>query len=132
MPTVTRWIFEYGNSDKEYNFPRNPDRLGGDSYWNIAPKMTELDVIGASQSNIQIDGFSSGRRVIRFTAIAGTMMRKLQDFYLAKAVISNCRDHLYDTTPQFSCFIVGFIPMIHPSLSTEDLWDLEMTLVRTN
>jgi hypothetical protein len=126
--TVTRWKFDYGGT-REYYFPRNPDRYGGDSYWQKEPRMSELDIVGASQSNIQIDGFRSGKRTLRFTSISGQMMRKLQDFYSAKLAISNCYDHLSN---KFNCMIIEFVSVLHPSLSTEDLWDLEMILIRTD
>jgi len=129
MTTVTRWIFE-SDGAKEYIFPRNPDRMGGDTGWIYESRYSELDPVGANYSHIQIDGFRSGKRTLRFTGITGTMMRHLQDFYLAHRQINNCRDHLYSTTIQFNCYIVAFTPTTHPTLTDEDKYDMEMTLVR--
>ncbi len=137
MSTTTRWVFEAGNSSKEYVFPRNPNRYGGDSYWEYDLRMSELDIIGSSQSNIQIDGIRSGKRTLRFTFISGTMYRKLQDFYKSGLQINNCKDHLWTSTgvggtTTFKCVIVGFSGNIHPSLGDEDNYDLEMVLLRVN
>jgi hypothetical protein len=134
MTTVTRWIFDYGGS-YQYSFPRNPDRLGGDSGWIFDPKFNVLEVLGANVPTIQTDGFNGAHRTIKFTAITGTMMRVLQDFFLRKQIISNCRDHLYSTTPQFSCFITSLVTTIHPTMGTfpgsgEDTYDVEMTLLK--
>jgi hypothetical protein len=134
MTDVTRWVFDYGGAN-HYSFPRNPDRYGGDTYWIYEPRMTEIEVIGASLPSIQIDSFAGARRTVRFTAITGAMMRALQDFYFRAEIIENCRDHLYSTTPSFDCFIVGFNPTVHPTSGDfpgtgEDTWDLEMTLMR--
>ena len=131
---VTRWIFDYGGTN-QYNFPRNPNRHGGDTYWQYEPRLTELDIIGANSPTIQVDGFRGARRTIRFVAITGTMMRALEKFFHRNAVIANCRDHLYPTTPNFSCYVVAFSPNVHPTTgsfpgSTEDTWDLEISLVR--
>ena len=112
--SIIRWRFDFGGT-YDYTFPRNPDSGGGDSYWMYEPRMSELYVIGANLPNIQIDGFRGARRSIRFTAITGDMMRTLQNFYLREAVIHNCRDHLYPTTDQFSCFIESFSSNIHPT-----------------
>lgn len=132
--TVTRWIFDYGGT-YYYLFPRNPDRNGGDTYWVADSRSTEVDIIGSSLPYVQTDGFKGARRVVRFTAITGDMMRYLQDFYFRNTIISNCRDHLYPTTPQFSCYILSFSTTLHPTVgafpgSGEDTWDLEMQLVR--
>lgn len=132
--TVTRWIFDTGGTN-QYIFERNPDRNGGDSYWVYAPRMSEVEIIGAKLPSVQTDGFSGAKRTIRFTSITGAMLRTLQDFYLRNETIDNCTDHLYNTTPNFSCLITSFTPMIHPSNgnfpgSGEDTWDLEMTLLR--
>jgi len=131
---VQRWILDE-NGPNEYTFPRNPDRYGGDTYWRYELRRNEVDIIGASLPTIQADGFRGARRVIRFTAITGSMLRALQTFYLNMEVIENCKDHLYSTTIAFNCFIEGFIPSIHPTTgsfpgTTEDTWDLEMTLIR--
>jgi len=134
MVTVTRWKFDIGGS-YEYNFPRNPNRYGGDSGWQYEPRMAEMEVIGSNQPYIQIDGFSGARRTIRFTAVTGTMARKLQDFFLRKAIIYNCRDHLYPTHAQFNCFIISFSQQVRPTTgsfpgSGEDTYDVEMTLTK--
>lgn len=133
--SVTRWIFNTGGVN-HYLFPRNPDRSGGDTFWVSEPRMSEFSIIGSNSPNIQIDGIRAGR-TIRFTAITGSMMRVLQQFFLRKEIISNCRDHLYPTSPEFSCFITSFTPTIHPTRGTfpgsgEDTYDLEMVLVRMN
>lgn len=133
---TTRWRLDIGGV-YDYTFPRNPDRYGGDSYWVRDARLTEMDIIGSSTPTIQIDGFTGAKRILRFTAITGTMMRLLQDFYLRKQSISTCRDHLYPTTPSFSCFVTSFTPILHPTTgsfpgSGEDTWDLEMTLLRLN
>lgn len=132
--TVTYWIFDAGGL-YAYTFPRNPDRFGGDTYWSYEARITELDIVGANTPTIQVDGFSGARRVLRFTAITGTMMRTLQNFFLRGLVIANCRDHLYSTSPQFSCFIISFTAALRPSGgnfpgSGEDTYDVEMTLIR--
>lgn len=134
MATVTRWIFDYGGS-YQYFFPRNPDRFGGDTGWMYDPKLNLLDVIGANIPTIQIDGFSGAHRTVRFTAITGTMMRRLQDFFLRKSIIYNCRDHLYSTTAQFNCFISAMTTSIHPTSgdfpgSGEDTYDIELSLIK--
>ena len=132
--SVVRWRFDFGGL-YDYTFTRNPDRGGGDSYWMYEPRMSELHVIGANLPNIQVDGFRGARRSIRFTAITGTMMRTLQNFYLRESIIHNCRDHLYSTTDQFSCFVESFSSSIHPTIGTfpgsgEDTYDVEMTMIR--
>ena len=132
--TVQRWVFDEGGPNG-YTFPRNPDRYGGDTYWSYQMRANEVDIIGASLPTIQADGFRGARRVIRFTAITGDMMRALQRFYLNMEVIENCKDHLYGSTIAFNCFIEGFTPVIHPTAgsfpgTTEDTYDLEITLVR--
>jgi len=134
MTTVIRWKFDVGG-DNEYTFPRNPDRYGGDSGWIYEPRMAELEIIGANTPNIQIDGFHGARRTISFTAITGTMTRKLRDFYLRKQIIYNCRDHLYPTHPAFNCFIIAMVANVHPTTGTfpgsgEDTYDVEITLVK--
>jgi hypothetical protein len=131
---VTRWVFDTGGTN-QYTFERNPDRNGGDSYWVYSPRLTEVEIIGASLPSIQVDGFSGAKRTIRFTSISGTMFRTLQDFYFRNQTILNCSDHLTGTTPNFNCYITSFNPNIHPSIgnfpgSGEDTWDLEMTLLR--
>ena len=134
---VTRWIFDTGGQ-KEYQFPRNPDRNGGDTYWAYEFRYNEIDVLGSMLPTVHVDGFRGARRTLRFTAITGTMMRTLQTFYFSRAVIRNCRDHLYGQTPPFNCLIASFTPAIHPTLgnsfpgSGEDTWDLEMTLIRVS
>lgn len=134
---VTRWILNTGLGS-EYTFTRNPDRQGGDSFWEYQQRNSELDILGASLPTIQIDGFKGARRSLKFTAITGTMMRTLEALYLAKAEILNCRDHLYGiTADQFNCFILEFIPTIHPTIGTfpgsgEDTYDLSITLIRTS
>lgn len=133
MATVIRWIFDYGGI-YQYTFPRNPDRYGGDTFWNSEPRSNMVDIIGSNSPSVQIDGFRSNR-TIRFTAITGTMMRTLQQFFLRKLIVSGCRDHLYPTSPEFKCFIISFVPAIHPTIgscpgSGEDTYDLEMAIVR--
>jgi hypothetical protein len=133
---TTRWIFDYGGVN-QYNFPRNPDRYGGDTYWQSELRLSELDIIGANSPTIQVDGFRGSRRTIRFTAITGVMMRELEKFYYRRVTIANCRDHLYSTTLSFSCFVIAFSPSVRPTIgnfpgSSEDTWDLEMTVVRMN
>ena len=93
-------------------------------------------MIGSNAPHIQVDGFRA-RRTIRFTAIPGYMMRTLQGFFQRHETIENCRDHLYPTSPVFSCFIAGFTPVIHPTAGDfpgtgEDTYDLEMILIRMN
>jgi hypothetical protein len=131
---VDRWYFDYGGT-YHYNFARNPDRYGGDTGWMFEPRMSEMEIIGANQSYIQIDGFMGARRNLKFTAITGTMARILENFFLRKAIIYNCRDHLYPTHPAFHCFITSFIQQAHPTVgdfpgSGEDTYDVEMTLVK--
>jgi len=131
---VQRWIFDGGGPD-EYTFPRNPDRYGGDTYWRYDMRSVEVDIVGASIPTIQVDGFRGARRTIKFTAITGSMMRTLERFYLNAKMITNCKDHLYGTTIAFNCFIESFLPEIHATAgsfpgTTEDTWDLEMTLIR--
>lgn len=133
MSNVIRWIFDNGGI-YHYLFPRNPDRHGGDTFWVSEPRANEFDMIGSNAPSIQVDGVRSSR-TIRFSAITGTMVRTLQQFFLRNAVIHNCRDHLYPTSPQFSCFIMSFNPTIRPTSglfpgSGEDTYDLEMVLVR--
>ena len=98
--------------------------------------MGEFEIIGSNVPHIQVDGFTA-RRTLRFTAITGTMMRTLRNFFHRAQVINNCSDHLYNTTQQFSCFIVAFTPTIHPTIgnfpgSGEDTYDLEMAIVQMN
>lgn len=133
---VIRWRFDVGGTN-DYEFERNPDRYGGDTYWVREPRMSEIEIIGSSTPTVQVDGFAGARRSIRFTAITGPMMRTLQDFYLRKLLISNCRDHLFNNTPPFGCHIISFTPNVHPTIgnfpgSEEDTWDLEMILLRLN
>ena len=134
--SVIRWRLDIGGTH-EYLFPRNPDRAGGDTNWARDIRMSELDVIGGNTPTLQVDGFKGARRTIRFTAITGTMMRTLRDFYFREQIIENCTDHLYPTTPLFDCFIVSFTCTIHPTIdgssfpgSGEDTYDVEMVLVR--
>ncbi len=133
MVAVVRWKFDVGGA-LYYEFARNPDRNGGDTGWVYAPRISEIVIIGANSPAIQIDGYT-GRRTLRFTAITGTMTRKLQEFFLSKATIESCRDHLYGaTSPEFKCFIVSFTRVLHPTIgdfpgSGEDTWDVELTLV---
>lgn len=133
--SVTRWIFEYGGY-YEYGFERNPDRRGGDTGWNYPVRGAEINILGANLTSYQIDGFSGGKRKLKFTAITGTMKRELEGFYLRGAIISNCSDHLYSIYgDNFSCFITEFFPTIHPTIgdfpgSGEDSWDLNMSLLR--
>lgn len=132
--SVIRWIFDFGGASP-YTFTRNPDRSAGDSYWVYEQRGQELDVIGASLPTYQIDGFKGAIRSLRFTAITGSMMRTLQTYYLNAAVIPNCRDHLYPTSPEFNCIIIEFTPTIHPAYgsfpgSGEDTYDLDMALMR--
>lgn len=131
--SVTYWVFDYGGYN-EYRFERNPDRKGGDTGWIYEPRMTSISIAGANFPNLQVDGFNNNR-TIKFTAIHGTMMRTLQNFYLSNATIENCRDHLYPTTISFSCFITGFAATMHPTIgafpgSGEDTYDVEITLTR--
>lgn len=134
--SVTRWIFEAAGGSP-YTFERNPDRRGGDTFWSYPQRSVELDVIGASTPTIQIDGFKGAVRTLRFTVITGTMMRKLETYYLAAEEITGCRDHLYSTTQQFNCIITEFAPLIHPTTgnfpgSGEDTYDLSITIVKTS
>lgn len=134
MTDVIRWRFDAGGS-YDYTFARNPDRYGGDTFWSRETRMSELNVIGSNTPTIQVDGFKGARRTIRFTAITGTMMRVLRDFYYRTAVIYNCFDHLYPTTSSFDCFITSFIATIHPTIgnfpgSGEDTYDVEMVLLK--
>lgn len=132
--SVIRWRFDIGGT-YDYTFPRNPNRYGGDSFWRHDVRMSEVDVIGANTTTIQVDGFRGAKRDISFTAITGSMMRTLQNFYLRTAVIPSCTDHLYPTTPMFDCFITSFTAAIRPTMgnfpgSEEDTYDIEMTLIR--
>ena len=132
--SIIRWVFESGGVD-EYVFPRNPNRFGGDSYWRFQPKMSEAEIVGANITHIQIDGFAGARRTISFTAITGSMVRTLQNFYLRSDTIHNCTDHLYPTTPMFDCFIASFTAVFRPVMgvfpgSGEDTYDVEMELIR--
>jgi len=134
MTAITRWFFDYGGGN-QYSFPRNPDRNGGDTSWIYEPKLSTFDIVGANAPTFQIDGFSGARRVLKFTAITGTMTRALQDFFLRKEIISGCRDHLYPTHAEFSCFVISFNTTIHPTIgdfpgSGEDTYDVEMTIIK--
>jgi len=134
MAVVVRWKLDIGGS-YEYEFSRNPNRYDGDSGWQYGPRMSEMEVIGSNQPHIQIDGFQGATRTIRFTAITGTMTRRLQDFFLRKAIIYNCRDHLYPTHAQFNCFIASFTQQVRPTTgsfpgSGEDTYDVEITLIK--
>ena len=138
MSTVIRWRLDISGT-YDYLFPRNPDRSGGDTYWSRDIRMSELDIIGGNTPIIQVDGFKGATRNIRFTAITGTMMRILRDFYYREQIIENCTDHLYPITPSFNCFITSFISTVHPTIegsnfpgSGEDTYDVEMTLLRMN
>jgi len=134
---TVRWNFDAGGAN-DYTFARNPDRYGGDTFWAYEPRLTEFDIIGANLPTLQIDGFRGARRTLRFTAITGNMMRVLQNFFLRKAIINNCRDHLYTgASPfiSFNCFVVGFVSTLHPSSGTfpgsgEDTYDVEMTIIK--
>ncbi len=133
MPT-TYWVFDYGGS-YEYTFPRNPNRYGGDTGWTYEPRISQIEVIGSNQPHIQIDGFQGARRTLRFTAITGSMTRRLQDFFLRQATINGCRDHLYPTRAQFNCFVGSFTSQLHPTAgdfpgSGEDTYDVEINLVK--
>jgi len=127
MPQVQRWIFDQGGSNW-YTFARNPDRVGGDTGWTYESKLAQLEVIGSNRSRIQLDGFRSAVRSIRFTALSGAQMRTLQSFYLRGVRIDTCYDHLWNE--QFSCFITGFQATFHPTIGNEDLYDVEMSLLR--
>lgn len=132
MPTVVRWRFDIGGS-YEYTFLRNPNRYGGDTGWQYEPRMSDMEVIGSNQPYIQIDGFSGATRTVRFTAITGSMTRRLRDFFLRKAIIYNCLDHLL--LGYFNCFIVSFSQQVRPTTgnfpgSGEDTYDVEMTLIK--
>lgn len=134
MTDVIRWRFDTGGSH-DYTFERNPDRSGGDTFWSRETRMSELDVIGGNTPTIQVDGFRGAKRTIRFTAITGSMMRVLQNFYYRAEIIYNCSDHLYSTTPLFNCFVTSFIATIHPTIgnfpgSGEDTYDVETILLR--
>lgn len=135
MTTVIRWIFDFGGT-YEYLFPRNPDRYGGDSYWQREARISEWNVINSSRPNIQIDAFAGARRTLHFTSITGTMLRTLEGFYMRSQTIMNCRDHFFlSFFSSFNCLIVGFSPTINPSFSNfpgsgEDTWDLEMIIVK--
>ncbi len=128
------WRFDTGGT-YDYTFARNPDRIGGDTGWQYEPRMAEMEIVGANQSYVQIDGFMGARRTIRFTAITGTMSRTIENFFLRKQIIYNCTDHLYPTHPSFACFIVAFTRQFHPTVgdfpgSGEDTFDVEVTLVK--
>ena len=132
--SVIYWRFDTDGT-YDYIFPRNPDRYGGDTYWQYEPRMTELDIIGSNSPTIQVDGYRGARRVVKFTAVTGTMMRTLQNFFLRSSIINNCRDHLYSTTPQFNCFVASFVAALRPASgsfpgSGEDTYDVEMTLIK--
>ena len=127
--SVTRWVFDVGGSF-QYTFAQNPDRSGGDSFWEFPLRSAEVEVLGSDQARLQLDGVNGAKRQLSFTGISGSMMRTLQDFYLRKAQINNCRDHLYSTTPQFNCYILSFKPTIRPSLFNEDFWALQMVLIK--
>lgn len=135
--TVIRWKFDYGGT-YEYSFPRNPDRYGGDSYWQRETRISEWSVINASRPNIQIDSFAGARRTLRFTSITGDMLRTLEGFYLRRQIIRNCTDHFVGTFySYFNCLIVEFTQSINPSTgsfpgSGEDTWDLEMVIIKVN
>lgn len=136
MSSVIYWVFDY-NGTNHYQFPRNPDRYGGDTYWSYEMRYSEMDVIGSATPTVQYGGFRGATRTIRFTAITGSMMRTLQKFYMRGSTVSHCRDHLYESevSPEFSCLVIDFRPEIHPTMgnfpgSGEDTFDLEMTLMR--
>ena len=137
------WVFE------SYTFQRNPDRVGGDTGWITNAKMNTVEIIGASKTRIQLDGFTSATRKLRFTAIPGSMMRKLQYFFLRGTTITTCVDHLYvenqgySGTSVFNCVITEFTMQIHPTSgnfpladtdvsygSKEDTYDVDMTILR--
>lgn len=131
MASVTRWVFDSGGA-YQYNFPRNPDRAGGDSGWTFDPKMNLLSVLGANSPNIQIDGFNGAHRTVRFTAITGSMMRKLREFFIRQQIIYNCTDHLSN---EFDCFITSMNASFHPTTGTfpgsgEDTYDVEVQLIK--
>jgi len=133
--SVIRWVFDYGGT-YHYEFPRNPNRFGGDTFWVSEPRSAEFNIIGSNAPSIQIDGFRSSRS-LHFTAVTGNMMRTLQQFFLRKEIIQSCRDHLYPTSSEFSCFIISFTPTIHPTIgdcpgSGEDTYDFEMVIIRMN
>jgi hypothetical protein len=134
MTTVTRWVLDEGG-DNEYTFPRNPDRSGGDTWWNTELRYTEVNPIGSNLPTVLVDGFNGGARTIKFTAIPGVMMRKLKEFYDRKDIIQNCKDHLYPTTKVFSCVFVDFKASFRPVISGfpgtyEDTWNVEVTMIR--
>ena len=134
MSDVVRWILDYGGQH-EYRFPRNPDKPGGDTYWKRELRGTEINVLGSNLPMYFVDGFNGAKRDLHFSAIKGSMMRVLEQFYFRQAVIENCTDHLYPTTTKFSCMIIDFHARFRPVHGTfpgsyEDTWDLDMTLLR--
>lgn len=128
---VTRWKLDV-NGSYFYEIIQNPNRQGGDSGWKNPLRSTEVNILGANESNLQLDGVSGAKRTLTFTSVPGTMKRTLEDFFLRQAKISNCRDHLYPTTAQFNCYILEFTPNIRPSLFDEDRWDLTIVLMKVS
>jgi len=129
--SVIRWKFDIGGT-YEYEFPRNPDRYGGDTFWRYEARLGEFNIIGSNVPHIQVDGFTA-YRTIRFTAVTGNMMRTLRNFFQREAIINNCQDHL--NLPEFNCFVIEFYATLHPTTgdfpgSGEDTYDLEITLVK--
>ncbi len=146
--SVTRWIFECGLY-YEYIFERNPDRNGGDSFWQADMRYSEIDILGSALPTVHLNGFKGARRTLKFTAITGNMMRTLQDFYRRSQMIRNCMDHTGSPdffTPglitsygdhYFSCVIISFLPTYHPTYGSfpgtgEDTWDLEFTIIKVS
>ena len=136
--SVQRWTLKHHTSSEvPYTFPRNPDREGGDSYWSRQIRLNEVDLVGSSIPIIQVDGFRGARRSLKFTAIPGSMMRKLQDFYLSSSLLDGT-DHLFGTSQDnttFVCFIESFTPNLHPTIgnfpgSLEDTWDVSISLIK--
>lgn len=135
VPTPTeviRWHFDSGG-DNYYLFPRNPDRNGGDTFWQQKMRMKEFNVIGSTSPSLHITGFNGATRQLKFSAITGDMMRTLEAFYYRGNIIYNCRDHFEYT---FDCVITQFQPRVRPVMpgSTagdgEDTYDLNMTIMR--
>lgn len=129
---VQRWRLDDGGT-YQYDFTRNPDRNGGDTGWEYPLRYEELSVVGSDLPTIHVGGLKGARRRIKFSALDGTMKRTLEAFYKRKLIVSSCWDHLGTTHGpnwQFDIFITSFRASFRPSLSSEDLWDVEMEMIR--
>jgi len=134
---VNRWVLG------DYTFVRNPDRAGGDTYWVRSLRHEQINFVGSTVPSVQIGGFDGATRVLKFTAIAGSMMRELETLYYARNIIDTCWDHLYypgdpgsSVTEPFQCLIIDFSAVFRPVLATasvgdgEDSWDVTMTILK--